>query len=103
VGRALVILNSEGGALYAGLNIGITILNKRFNTYAPEICASVCGMIWLAGYTRYVTEKSNNRISWCLQLGNPANYQRRQCRGRGLSASTRVQLSGNLSTYSGVG
>jgi hypothetical protein len=54
VGRAAVMLTSDGGALYDGLDIGVEIKNKRFNTRANGTCASVCGLIWLAGYNRYM-------------------------------------------------
>lgn len=53
VGRAAVMLTSDGGALYDGLDIGVEIKNKRFNTRANGTCASVCGLIWLAGVTRF--------------------------------------------------
>ncbi len=56
-GSALVALHSAGGALTAGLNIGITIRQKNFVTYAGE-CASVCAYAWLAGSTRFVDKNT---------------------------------------------
>jgi hypothetical protein len=58
---ATVELNSNGGDLVAGLNIGLRIKQYEFGTVVSSInirtdkiikpvCASVCGMIWLAGY-----------------------------------------------------
>ena len=55
-GPTLVILNSRGGSVIEGLIIGETIRSKGFDTGVPAgtICASSCGLIWLAGSTRYV-------------------------------------------------
>ena len=48
---SLVILNSQGGSLSAALGIGKAIRVKGFRTYVPDhgVCASACGLIWLAG------------------------------------------------------
>src|SRR5689334_10623527 len=47
-GPALVILNSPGGVVVDGLDIGLTIHRKGYFTAVPEdsVCASVCGLIW---------------------------------------------------------
>jgi hypothetical protein len=45
-------MNSRGGLLVEGLNIGTTIRAKRFNTAAHNYCMSVCAMMWLAGVQR---------------------------------------------------
>ena len=52
----VVSLASPGGKLVPGLNIGITIRKQHFSTIVPDhaICASTCGLIWLAGSTRYM-------------------------------------------------
>jgi hypothetical protein len=52
--RALVLFNSEGGSLPAGLGIGRAIRLKGFSTWVPSdaICASACGLAWLGGQTR---------------------------------------------------
>jgi hypothetical protein len=50
----IVALGSIGGALADGLNMGITIRNKRFNTIVVKTCQSVCALMWLAGVERAV-------------------------------------------------
>jgi hypothetical protein len=59
-GGAMVGLISDGGSLPAGLNIGLTIRNKRFDTLVLEKtkCLSVCALAWLAGVERFVTAES---------------------------------------------
>jgi hypothetical protein len=59
-GRALIFLNSPGGAVIDGLNIGLTIRHKAYATAVADsdMCASICGMIWLAGSPRLLTTNS---------------------------------------------
>lgn len=59
-GPAVVLLRSPGGLVVDGLNIGITIRNKGYSTLVPAdaVCASVCGLIWLAGSSRFLSESS---------------------------------------------
>ena len=59
-GPTLVILNSPGGVVVDGLDIGLTIHRKGYFTAVPEdsVCASVCGLIWLAGSERGVAPSS---------------------------------------------
>ena len=59
-GNTLVAFNSDGGSVVAGLNIGLMIRAKRFATFVPAdaLCASVCGLAWLAGAPRLVTSES---------------------------------------------
>jgi hypothetical protein len=45
-------LESAGGNLVAGINIGEQVYANRFKTRALDKCASVCGLIWLAGKYR---------------------------------------------------
>ena len=51
----LVILEGPGGDFSAGLEIGIIIRNKHFDTSIQRegLCASACAAIWLAGKTRF--------------------------------------------------
>jgi hypothetical protein len=58
VTKALVALHSDGGNLVSGLAIGREIKRRGFNTSAGNLCASVCGAIWLAGARRYVMPTS---------------------------------------------
>lgn len=52
--QAIVMLESPGGRLTVGMEIGKTISIKGFVTAVPDgsICASACGLIWLAGKSR---------------------------------------------------
>lgn len=53
---AIVILQSDGGNLLAGIEIGKAIHFKAFGTYVPSglPCASACALAWLGGMPRYV-------------------------------------------------
>jgi hypothetical protein len=53
---AIVRLQSNGGSLVAGIQIGETIRLKGFQTVVPAgaRCASACAMAWLAGTQRYM-------------------------------------------------
>lgn len=59
-GRTIVVLNSPGGRLTDGLTIGAVIHSSGFATVvdAHKLCASVCGLIWLAGSPRLLTTGS---------------------------------------------
>ena len=59
-GPTLVILNSPGGIVVDGLDIGLMIRRKGYYTAVPEdtVCASVCGLIWLAGAKRGLAPSS---------------------------------------------
>jgi len=53
---ALVVLESDGGALVPALEIGRAIQLRSFSTFVPDnaICASACALTWIAGTTRFV-------------------------------------------------
>lgn len=55
--RAVVVLESHGGSLDAGLEIGKAIRLKGFGTFVGDgaLCASACGLAWLAGNPRIMT------------------------------------------------
>lgn len=57
---AVVLLNSEGGLAQVGMEIGRTIAIKGFSTAvgANGLCASSCGLVWLAGHERFLTTSS---------------------------------------------
>jgi hypothetical protein len=59
-GPTVVLLRSPGGFVVDGISIGTTIRSKGYSTMVPDdaICASVCGLMWLAGSTRFLTESS---------------------------------------------
>jgi hypothetical protein len=50
-----VHLDSVGGMVVEAIDIGNTIRIFKFNTFVADgaICASACGLIWLAGDRRY--------------------------------------------------
>lgn len=52
----MVILNSRGGAAYAGIEIGKAIRMRGFTTWVPSgsFCASACAMAWLGGARRFM-------------------------------------------------
>jgi hypothetical protein len=56
-GPVAISLNSDGGKIFDGLNIGIAIRNMKWMTIARH-CHSVCADIWLAGVERAVFENS---------------------------------------------
>ena len=60
-GHTGVALNSPGGNIVDGMNIGIAIHEAHFDTVVldDDECASVCGIIWLAGNQRFVGERGN--------------------------------------------
>lgn len=57
---AIVVLDSDGGDLTAGLEIGKAIHLKGFVTLVPEggRCASACALAWLAGRVRGMSDHS---------------------------------------------
>ena len=54
--NAVVVLQSRGGNLLAGIEIGKAIHLKGFSTLVPADiqCASACALAWLGGRTRYM-------------------------------------------------
>src|SRR5579864_4304561 len=55
-GKAVVVLDSGGGAALAGIEMGKLIHLKHFATFVPEdtLCASSCALMWLAGNPRLI-------------------------------------------------
>ncbi|MDX1010508.1 hypothetical protein GOE08_27130 [Sinorhizobium medicae] len=58
--RAVVVLNSGGGNLNVGLEIGKAIRLRGFATAVPPeaLCASACALTWLAGSPRLLDAQS---------------------------------------------
>ena len=56
--NALVVLQSPGGNLYAGVEIGRAVHLKGFATLVPDgvQCASACALAWLGGSPRLMGE-----------------------------------------------
>lgn len=55
--EAIVAFNSDGGNLFAALEIGKAIRLKGFATAVGHrsICASACGLAWLGGTRRFIS------------------------------------------------
>jgi hypothetical protein len=58
--RAVVVLDSPGGSVLGGLEIGRNIKNNNYFTAVPNktLCASSCALIWLAGTKRFAEDDS---------------------------------------------
>jgi len=58
--KAMVLFNSNGGDLDAGLAIGRAIRQGKFATAVPAgvQCASACALAWLGGTTRYMANSA---------------------------------------------
>jgi hypothetical protein len=56
--KTAVLLSSRGGNVLASLAIGEMIHKRGYATVVPDdqVCASACGLIWLAGISRFVSE-----------------------------------------------
>jgi SPOR domain len=54
--NAIVMFESDGGSLIAGLQIGKIIRMKNFFTFVPDgtRCASSCALAWLGGTKRFM-------------------------------------------------
>lgn len=57
---AVIFLSSDGGNIGAAIRIGQAIRLKGFGTGVLDgtLCASACGLIWLAGQPRFMTERT---------------------------------------------
>lgn len=66
--KAIVVLESDGGATLEAIEIGEAIRLKGFSTLVlnDTVCASACGLIWLAGTPR--------TLSATAKIGFHASY-----------------------------
>lgn len=57
---AIIVLNSPGGNLFAGLRIGALAHQRGFATLVPEgaTCASACAIAWVGGRKRFLAKHS---------------------------------------------
>jgi hypothetical protein len=73
--RALVIFNSNGGNLLAGLRIGQLIRLRDFVTLVPDgaRCASACAIAWLGGARRFMqpTARIGFHAAYSIENGVP--------------------------------
>ena len=60
VHKAIVVLDSKGGMVGEGIRIGSIVRSRAFTTYVPAKaeCASMCGVVWLSGRTRWLDAES---------------------------------------------
>ena len=58
--KAIIVFNSLGGNLFAGIEIGKAIRLKDFSTYVSHesYCASACALAWLGGTKRFMSRNS---------------------------------------------
>ncbi|WP_280785885.1 ATP-dependent Clp protease proteolytic subunit [Polynucleobacter sphagniphilus] len=47
-------LNSYGGQLFYGVEIGITVRKKNIETFITDICDSACGYVFVGGIKRNI-------------------------------------------------
>ena len=73
--RAVVVLESQGGAVGPALEMGRTIRLKGFATHVEtdKLCASACALIWLAGNPRQIVDgaKVGFHASYVVTDGRP--------------------------------
>ncbi|WP_374407429.1 hypothetical protein [Pelagerythrobacter sp.] len=87
---AVVLLDSEGGSTLDALEIGEAIRLRGFSTLVinDAVCASACGLIWLAGTPRLLSQSA--------QVGFHATYIDEQ--GRKLESGVGNALVGRYLT-----
>jgi hypothetical protein len=58
--KAVVWLQSDGGSVLTGIQIGEVIRLKSFATFVPDRgrCASACALAWLGGSPRYMAARA---------------------------------------------
>jgi len=56
VAHGVVVFDSPGGNLFAGIEVGEVIHFKHFDTFVPNgsTCASACALAWLGGARRLI-------------------------------------------------
>jgi hypothetical protein len=92
--KALVVFNSDGGILQAGIEIGKTIRLKSFATAVLDgsRCASSCAFAWLGGSPRFMQRGA--------QIGFHAAYINRE--GRPSESGVGNALVGSYLTQIGL-
>ncbi|WP_144353211.1 MULTISPECIES: PAN domain-containing protein [Sinorhizobium] len=93
--RAVVAFNSPGGLVQVGIEIGRTIAIKGFYTAVADqhVCASSCGLAWLAGHKRLLSPTS--KIGFHAAFVNEAGRQDVSSAGNALVGSYLQQLNLN--------
>jgi hypothetical protein len=63
-----IMLDSNGGVVAEGLNIGEAIAHRGFATVAKHKCLSACALTWLAGASRAVYPNTQIGFPCCISL-----------------------------------
>jgi hypothetical protein len=58
VEAAMVVLDSPGGELEAGIDLGRLIARRHYSTAVVDTCASACALAWLAGSEKYAAREA---------------------------------------------
>lgn len=73
--EAVVLLESPGGTMFAGLSIGKTIRDKGFDTAVPSSvsCISACALAWLGGAERFMAQDARIGFhsAYSMKSGRP--------------------------------
>ena len=105
-GDAVVILDSPGGNVLAGIQIGEAIRRNGYSTLVPRglQCASACALAWLGGRTRLMAPRRDGRLPRRLHGGRPQACSRlgRQRRRRRLPQPARPDHSGDRLHHRGA-
>lgn len=93
--NAIVMFNSPGGLIAEGLSIGRTIFIKRFDTGvgSNSMCASACGLAWLAGKEKFAFPSS--RVGFHAIYTNPGSNMRISSAGNALVGAYLQRLGFN--------
>jgi hypothetical protein len=71
--EAVVVFDSVGGNLVAGIEIGKAIRLKGFSTLVLDdtLCASACALAWLGGKTRWAAPRAKIAVhaAWMFRDG----------------------------------
>ncbi len=74
--NATIVLNSNGGSLIAGLQMGNVIRGRRYTTLVPDgvHCASACAVAWLGGTRRLMgpDARIGFHAAYTMENGQPA-------------------------------
>ena len=102
--RAAVFLESEGGNLLAGIQLGEAIRLKGFSTAVTGICASACALAWLGGQPRFMTPVASVGIPCRVNQSKGSGIRNRnwQCLGRSVSNAHRLVLLNRSIRYAGL-
>ncbi|ASS56453.1 PAN domain-containing protein [Rhizobium leguminosarum] len=93
--KAVVFFNSPGGLAAVGMEIGRTISIKGFATGVDRnaMCASSCGLAWLAGKIRFITPTS--KVGFHAVFKDDAGQKNVSSAGNALVGSYLQQLNLN--------